>query len=116
MGDCVSKVPHLYSAHDLVNSFCYLGSLVLLLLYLPDALVKHFKIEPGNSVLCDLCAKDYTDDLSIGGFIFLSKAVCPDCAPDFMEKVVFYREQVFVRAKCPELQSFAEFVRQYRKP
>jgi hypothetical protein len=68
-------------------------------------------IDPGRSVICDLCSKDWTDSPVSGGFIFLSKGVCPDCAPEFEKKVKKYNEEKYIRARCPEGISHAEWIR-----
>lgn len=71
-------------------------------------------IDIGPIVVCDLCDEDWTTRTDLGGFIFQSKAVCPQCAPKFMASVIKYGEQRYVRAKCPDGQAFADFVRAYR--
>ena len=69
----------------------------------------------GDSVLCDLCGKDWTASPVSGGFVFESKGVCPDCAPNFMKDIEKYGEQDYIRATCPEGKSHADFIRDYRK-
>jgi hypothetical protein len=71
-------------------------------------------IDPGNNVVCDWCDKDWTDNPESGGFLFQSKATCPDCADDMMEKITRYNEQHFIRDSCPEGVSFADWVRGIR--
>ena len=34
-------------------------------------------IDPGRTVLCDWCSKDFTDSPEIGGLLFQSKATGP---------------------------------------
>ncbi len=63
----------------------------------------------GNKVLCDLCSKDYTNSDEQGGFLFMSKGVCPDCVPRFLASVKKYGEEKYIRATCPEGMSFREF-------
>lgn len=70
----------------------------------------------GDAVVCDMCDKDWTDEPGTGGFLFLSKAVCPDCAPGFMQTVAKYNEHEHIRGTCPPLESFADFVRRRRGP
>lgn len=70
----------------------------------------------GRLVICDLCDKDWTDDPTPGGFLFEGKGVCPDCGPNFMQKIIQYSEQQYVRALCPMDKSFADFVREWRGP
>jgi hypothetical protein len=70
----------------------------------------------GRAVVCDLCSKDWTDSPLTGGFLFLSKGVCPDCAPRFMQDIVKYKEQEYIHATCPPGESFADMVRRMRGP
>ena len=72
-------------------------------------------IDAGDCVLCDVCNKDYTTSNESGGLIFCSSAVCPECTAQFLADAAAYGELNFIRAQCPEGQSFADFVRQYRK-
>ena len=72
-------------------------------------------IEAGDTVLCDLCNTDYTSSNECGGLIFCSNAVCPECESQLLAEATTHGEQKFIRARCPENQSFADFVRQYRK-
>lgn len=70
---------------------------------------------PVELVVCDICGQDYTDNaLASGGFIFSSKAICPGCAPRVLTNIEKYKEQRFIKAHCPQFQSFADFVRAYR--
>lgn len=71
-------------------------------------------IDIGDTVLCDSCNADYTSRPESGGFVFGSSAYCPECATRMMEGIVKYNEQRYIRAKCPEGMSFADFVRRYR--
>jgi hypothetical protein len=68
----------------------------------------------GDIVLCDLCNADFTNSEAIGGFIFGSKGVCPTCAPRFEADAKSYDELHYIRARCADDQSFADFVREYR--
>ncbi len=61
-------------------------------------------------VLCDLCYKDYTDREECGGFLFQSKAVCPECSTEFRKEVEHYGEEGFIRGACPEGKSFRDWV------
>ena len=38
-------------------------------------------IPVGRTVVCDICDQDWTDRPESGGFLFVSKAYCPDEAP-----------------------------------
>ena len=68
-------------------------------------------INPGNNVICDFCDEDWTTRPESGGFLFQSKATCPDCAPGMEENARKYSELNFIRARCPEDKSFADWVR-----
>lgn len=70
------------------------------------------EVIPGDNVICDLCDKDFTDLPDQGGFLFLSKGVCPDCAPRFEAKVKEFQEEEFIRARCPPGKSFADWIRE----
>lgn len=67
-------------------------------------------------VVCDWCDDDYTNRADQGGFIFQSKATCPKCAPQFEADATKFGEQRYIRARCPDGMSFADFVRAYRGP
>lgn len=68
----------------------------------------------GRIVVCDFCDDDYTDKDTGGGFIFGSKAVCPSCEGETRKSIAGYGEEHYIKAECPEGQSFADFVRGYR--
>jgi hypothetical protein len=70
----------------------------------------------GRLVICDICDKDWTESAESGGYLFESKAVCPDCAASFMQKIIQYSEQHFIKGECPPDKSFADWVRAYRGP
>jgi len=72
-------------------------------------------IDPGDTVLCDLCNKDFTEDDSTGGFLFSGKAVCPDCAPDFIKIIKIYKEEDYIANKAHEGETFRDFVYRVRK-
>ena len=72
-------------------------------------------IDPGDTVLCDLCNKDFTEDDSTGGFLFSGKAVCPDCAPEFMKSIKRYHEERFIKAQARPDETFRDFVYRVRK-
>ena len=73
------------------------------------------EVDAGDCVLCDFCNDDYTTSNESGGMIFCSNAVCPKCTPKTLADAEGYGELDYVRARCPENQSFADFVRQYRQ-
>lgn len=68
-------------------------------------------IEAGNTVICDDCGVDWTHLPDSGGLLFLSKAICPECAPRWRESAAKYGEQVYIRQTCPPDKSFADWVR-----
>jgi len=72
------------------------------------------KVSIGDIVVCDICDKDYTSSDKTGGFIFVSKAYCPDCASKSEGAIKKYGEEKYIRARCPAGTPFADFVRQYR--
>lgn len=72
-------------------------------------------VDVGDYVVCDYCDKDYTDSDAEGGLIFTGSAVCPACEPKTRNTIRKYKEERFIRATCPKGQSFADFVRAYRR-
>lgn len=68
-----------------------------------------------TEVRCDYCSKNFTFESQSGGYIFGSNAVCPICAVEGMRKVRKYKEEHYIRAVCPEGESFWNFVMNYRK-
>ena len=99
--------------------------------YVSDLIVKHinqnFKKEKrmenlnvivfdgGDFVICDMCGKDWTNSNVQGGFLFQSKAVCPDCQPKLMINIEKYNEQEFIKSICPKNQSFYDYVMSMRQ-
>lgn len=73
-------------------------------------------VDIGRTVVCDSCSDDCTDSTESGGFIFSSNAYCPKCAPQALRNIERFNEQRYIKARCPEGQSFADFVRAYRGP
>ena len=72
-------------------------------------------INPGDTVVCDSCGKDYTDSDEEGGFVFSSNAYCPDCEPRMMKSIEMHGEEKFINARCPAGMSFKDFILNYRK-
>lgn len=68
----------------------------------------------GNDVVCDVCGKDWTNRTESGGFVFGSYGYCPECAVRGERKIRESGEEGYIRARCPEGVSFAEFIRTYR--
>jgi hypothetical protein len=73
------------------------------------------KFPVGRAVVCDICDKDWTDDPRSGGFLFVSKAYCPDCAVEGLRTIKKYKEERYIVAICGG-ESFADFVRRMRGP
>lgn len=65
----------------------------------------------GETVLCDSCDTDLTDDPRSGGFLFGSYAYGPCCADRHLASIKGYGEERFIRGWCPEGVSFADWVR-----
>jgi hypothetical protein len=74
------------------------------------------KFSVGRAVACDSCSKDWTELPDSGGFLFGSNSYCPDCAPRALEDIKRFHEEEYIRATCPEGESFADFVRRMRGP
>lgn len=82
-----------------------------------DAAMQSGGVVPlGQTVLCDWCDADWTARPESGGFLFGSKATCPDCAPRLEAGAKAHGEESFIRARCPEGTSFAGWVRNMRGP
>lgn len=73
-------------------------------------------IPVGGNVWCDWCDADWTARTESGGLLFQSKATCPDCVPRIEASARGYGEERFIRARCPEGMSFADWVRGMRGP
>lgn len=68
-------------------------------------------MDVGDLVICDLCNKDWTHSKVSGGLLFMSKGVCPDCAPEFEKNVIKFNEQEYIRGRCPANMSHADWIR-----
>jgi len=66
----------------------------------------------GDMVICDTCGANYTNSDAKGGIQFLSKAVCPKCAPEMEKNAKKYDEMHCIKSRCPEEKSFAQWVRE----
>jgi hypothetical protein len=73
-------------------------------------------IPVGDTVLCDACDTDLTTDTRSGGYLFGSYGYGPCCAGKRMETIRGYGEEHFIRARCPEGVSFADWIRGMRGP
>jgi NAD-dependent SIR2 family protein deacetylase len=83
-----------------------------------DDWMKNFKvitIDGGDTVLCDMCNQDWTNSEVSGGFLFLSKAICPDCEEGMRKNIIKYNEEHFIRGTCPENMSFYDWIMSMRK-
>lgn len=76
--------------------------------------MKEFTIDIGNRVICDFCDTDYTDRNDLGGVLFESKAVCPECVPGLLESCAKYNEERFIRDRAGDGESFRDFVLRIR--
>ena len=74
--------------------------------------MKVLKINPQRKVLCDDCGKDYSNSYLIGGLLFQSKAICPDCAPKWEADAKKYEEEYLIKARCPSNKAFSDWVRE----
>ena len=74
------------------------------------------RIAVGDSVVCDGCNQDFTHSGDCGGFIFGSYGYGPCCASRMLADIVRFGEEDYIRARCPEGKSFADFVRENRGP
>jgi hypothetical protein len=84
-----------------------------------DNFLKDFtfiKIDVGETVLCDYCNTDYTnDDETTGGILFSGHAVCPLCLNETMKNIKKYREERFIQLVAKEDETFRNFVYRIRK-
>lgn len=71
-------------------------------------------IDTGRSVICDYCGDDYTDRADSGGMMFGTHATCPKCAEKMKPDIIRFGEEHYIRGRCPEGVSFADWVRSIR--
>ena len=71
-------------------------------------------VDIGRIVVCDFCSGDFTDSTVSGGLLFQSKATCPECAVRMMPDIRKFGEEHFIRKRCPDGVSFADFIRGIR--
>lgn len=69
---------------------------------------------PTEAVICDICDEDYTNSDISGGFLLLSKGVCPKCEPRLRASVKKYNEEWSIKGECPSGVSFADWIRSIR--
>jgi hypothetical protein len=72
------------------------------------------EIDIGSAVLCDVCGEDFTDSPVRGGFLWLSKAVCPTCAPRIYQLVLDSGELWTIKERCPDSMTFVDWCRELR--
>jgi hypothetical protein len=73
-------------------------------------------IPVGRTVLCDIDDTDLTEDPRSGGYMFGSYAVGPCCAERYLATIRGYGEEHFIRSRCLEGVSFADWIRDMRGP
>jgi hypothetical protein len=73
-------------------------------------------IPVGETVLCDIDDTDLTSDPRSGGYLFGSYGVGPCCAERYLAGVRRYGEEHYIKARCPEGMSFADWIRALRGP
>lgn len=77
--------------------------------------LKVYTLDLGDKVLCDLCNKDYSNKQQTGGFLFNRSAVCPECAPKFIEIIDQHNERSMITAKPLPGEPFCQFVLRIRR-
>lgn len=88
----------------------------------PEDLIRRFGLTEvasypaGDYVECDMGGEVLTADPRSGGFLFGSKAVGPCCAERVEASARHNGELDYIRARCPEGVSFADWVRRLRGP
>ncbi len=68
-------------------------------------------LDVGHRVFCDSCNREFTGSKEGGGIQFQSKAIGPCCAEHWERAAVKHNETGFIRARCPDGKSFADWVR-----
>lgn len=70
------------------------------------------RIDRADRVICDgRCGEDWTTRKESGGILFGSKAMCPNCAPQIEKDAARFGELDYIKGRCPEGMSFADWVR-----
>lgn len=67
-------------------------------------------IDVGNTVICDMCSKDYTNSDEQGGVLFYSYAYCPSCVKRRNESFPDNGFGKGIREVCPEGMTYREWV------
>lgn len=68
------------------------------------------QVDVTNIVICDICNADHSATGAVGGMLFESKGVCPDCVPRFLASVKQYGEEHFIRGRANEGETFRDFI------
>ncbi len=68
----------------------------------------------GDIVQCDLCGEDFTTSDATGGFMFVSKGVCPTCAPGFEAEVKRCDEEQYIGERAYPGETFKAFILRMR--
>lgn len=66
----------------------------------------------GDYVMCDWCDREFNEPPAseeVGGLLFGSKAACPHCMERIEENAKKYGEQVFIRERANEGETFRDF-------
>lgn len=71
-------------------------------------------VDTGDYVCCDLCSKDFTHSNDRGGFLFMSKGICPDCAPRLEANASKYGELEYIVDRARPGETFRDFVLRVR--
>jgi hypothetical protein len=72
-------------------------------------------IQVGDHVNCDVCNEYFPPgDPRCGGFLFGSKAYCPDCAEKSYPQIIKYREEKHIKAWCPAGMTFHDWCMKLR--
>ena len=74
------------------------------------------EIDMGTEVICDgPCGANFMFKDDEGGFLFGSKAYCPNCAKAALPDIKKYGEESYIKAYCPPGVSFWMWVLRLRK-
>lgn len=77
--------------------------------------MKNTALNISNTVICDICDKDYSTSNKKGGFIFATNAVCPTCVPALLRDIKMFGESNYIKAFCPADMSFKDFILKRRE-
>jgi hypothetical protein len=72
-------------------------------------------IDIGDEVICDDCGKVWTPtDTAEGGLSSQSRAICPDCAPQWAASAKKYGEEKFISGRQRAGETFHAYVMRIR--